>query len=84
MSDDQVRVARQMHDSGEYSTQAIADTLGVSRRSVYRYLSAGHKPHRCCTPSCSGAGCGSHRMSYHCLSLATIVYRFGVAYLDSV
>ncbi len=40
MSDDQVRVARQMHDSGEYSTQAIADTLGVSRRSVYRYLSA--------------------------------------------
>lgn len=38
MSDDQVRVARQMRDLGDYSTQAIADALGVSRRSIYRYL----------------------------------------------
>lgn len=38
MSDDQVRIARQMYDSREYSSQAIADALGVSRRSVYRYL----------------------------------------------
>lgn len=38
MSDDQVRVARQMHDSREYSSQAIAEALGVSRRSIYRAL----------------------------------------------
>lgn len=38
MTADQVRVAQQMKASGEYSVQAIADALGVSRRSVYRYL----------------------------------------------
>lgn len=39
MSGDQVRIAQQMHSEGR-STQAIADALKVSRRSVYRYLSA--------------------------------------------
>lgn len=38
MSDDQVRIARQMYDSKEYSVQKIADVIGVSRRSIYRYL----------------------------------------------
>lgn len=40
MSANQVQVARQMRDSGRYSAQAIADALGVSRRTVYRYLEA--------------------------------------------
>lgn len=34
----QVKVARQMQDSGEHSAQSIADVLGVSRATVYRAL----------------------------------------------
>jgi DNA invertase Pin-like site-specific DNA recombinase len=33
-----LRVAREMHASGQYTVAAIAKTLGVSRASVYRHL----------------------------------------------
>jgi DNA invertase Pin-like site-specific DNA recombinase len=38
MSDEKVTVARQMKESGEHTAQTIAETLGVSRATVYRYL----------------------------------------------
>lgn len=34
----QVKVARQMQDSGEHSAQSIAEVFGVSRATVYRAL----------------------------------------------
>lgn len=38
MTPAKVAVARQMYDSREHTVQAIADTIGVSRASIYRYL----------------------------------------------
>jgi DNA invertase Pin-like site-specific DNA recombinase len=29
---------REMYDAGEYTVDAIAETLGVSRKTVYRHL----------------------------------------------
>jgi DNA invertase Pin-like site-specific DNA recombinase len=36
-----LQVARDMYDSGQYTVAAIAQTLGVSRASIYRHLT-GH------------------------------------------
>lgn len=38
MSPDKVATARQMYDSKEYTVEAIARVLGVSRASIYRHL----------------------------------------------
>jgi DNA invertase Pin-like site-specific DNA recombinase len=38
MTPDKVKVARQMYDSREHTVEAIAKTLGVSRKTVYRHL----------------------------------------------
>ncbi|MCP3818693.1 recombinase family protein [Streptomyces sp. A3M-1-3] len=34
----QVRLARQMYDSGDYTVQQIADEFGVTRPTIYRHL----------------------------------------------
>jgi DNA invertase Pin-like site-specific DNA recombinase len=40
-----LRVAREMYRSGQYTAAAIAKTFGVSRASIYRYLTpAGIRP----------------------------------------
>ena len=39
MSPDKVAAARQMYDSKKYTVEAIAQWLGVSRASIYRYVS---------------------------------------------
>jgi DNA invertase Pin-like site-specific DNA recombinase len=33
-----LKVAQEMYSSGQYTVAAIAKTLGVSRASIYRYL----------------------------------------------
>jgi predicted transcriptional regulator len=33
-----LRVAQEMHRSGQYTVAVIAKTLGVSRASIYRHL----------------------------------------------
>ena len=38
LTGEKLRVARQMYDSREYTVTAIADTLGISRATVYRHL----------------------------------------------
>ena len=38
MTPEKVKVARQMYESREYTVEAIAKTLGVSRKTVYRHL----------------------------------------------
>jgi len=38
MTADKVMVARQMYDSREHTVEAIARTLGVSRKTIYRHL----------------------------------------------
>jgi DNA invertase Pin-like site-specific DNA recombinase len=38
MTAHKLQVAQEMHRSGEYTVAAIAKTLGVSRASIYRYL----------------------------------------------
>ena len=38
MTPDKVKVARQMYDSKEHTVEAIAKTLGVSRKTIYRHL----------------------------------------------
>jgi len=38
MSEDQVATARQMYESKDFTIDAIARVLGVSRASIYRYL----------------------------------------------
>lgn len=38
MSPDKVATARQMYDSKEFTVEAIARVLGVSRASIYRHL----------------------------------------------
>ena len=40
MNPDKVRVAREMYESRQYTVMAIAQTLGVSRTSIYRHLPA--------------------------------------------
>jgi DNA invertase Pin-like site-specific DNA recombinase len=40
MPPDKVATARQMYDSKEYTVEAIARVLGVSRASIYRHLTA--------------------------------------------
>ncbi|WP_146754481.1 helix-turn-helix domain-containing protein, partial [Micromonospora noduli] len=37
---EQVEAARRMHAAGTHSVDAIAATLGVSRATVYRHLTA--------------------------------------------
>lgn len=41
MSADKVATARQMYDSKQYTVEAIARVLGVSRASIYRHLTDG-------------------------------------------
>jgi DNA invertase Pin-like site-specific DNA recombinase len=38
MTPEKLAVARQMHASGEHTVTAIATTIGVSRKTVYRHL----------------------------------------------
>jgi DNA invertase Pin-like site-specific DNA recombinase len=38
MTPSKVKVARRMYDEGEHTVEAIAQTLGVSRKTVYRHL----------------------------------------------
>jgi hypothetical protein len=40
MPPDKVATARQMYDSKEFTVEAIARVLGVSRASIYRHLAA--------------------------------------------
>lgn len=42
MTEDKVRVAREMYASREYTVEAIAKTLGVSRKTIYRHLAHIH------------------------------------------
>jgi predicted transcriptional regulator len=39
MTPDKIAVAHQMYESRRYTVAAIAETLGVSRASIYRHLS---------------------------------------------
>ena len=38
MTPEKIAVARQMYDSREHTVEAIATTLGVSRKTIYRHL----------------------------------------------
>jgi DNA-binding XRE family transcriptional regulator len=38
MTPDKIKVARQMYDAREHTVEAIAQTLGVSRKAIYRHL----------------------------------------------
>jgi DNA invertase Pin-like site-specific DNA recombinase len=38
MTPDKVKVAQQMYDSRDHTVEAIATTLGVSRKTIYRHL----------------------------------------------
>jgi len=38
MTPEKIAVARQMYDSREHTVEAIAKTLGVSRKTIYRHL----------------------------------------------
>jgi hypothetical protein len=38
LSGDRITRAKEMHASGRYNAEAIAAELGVSRATVYRYL----------------------------------------------
>jgi DNA invertase Pin-like site-specific DNA recombinase len=38
MTPEKVRVAREMYESKEHTVEAIAQTIGVSRKTVYRHL----------------------------------------------
>ena len=41
MTAEKVRVAREMYESKDYTVEAIARTIGVSRKTVYRHLTTG-------------------------------------------
>jgi DNA invertase Pin-like site-specific DNA recombinase len=41
MTEEKVKVAREMYDSKEHTVESIAKTIGVSRKTVYRHLSPG-------------------------------------------
>ena len=38
MTSEKIRMARRLYDEGDTTVQQIAETLGVSRRSIYRCL----------------------------------------------
>jgi len=38
MTPEKTKVARQMYDAREHTVEAIAKTLGVSRKTIYRHL----------------------------------------------
>lgn len=38
MTPEKIKVARQMYDSRRHTVEAIAKTLGVSRKTIYRHL----------------------------------------------
>jgi DNA-binding XRE family transcriptional regulator len=38
MTAEKVKVARQMYNSKEHTDEAIAKTLGISRKTIYRHL----------------------------------------------
>jgi len=38
MTLDTIQIARQMYESREHAVEAIARTLGVSRKTIYRHL----------------------------------------------
>jgi DNA invertase Pin-like site-specific DNA recombinase len=38
MTSDKINIARQMYDTREHTVEAIAKTLGVSRKTIYRHL----------------------------------------------
>jgi DNA invertase Pin-like site-specific DNA recombinase len=38
MTPDKIKVARQLYDAREHTVEAIAKTLGVSRKTIYRHL----------------------------------------------
>ena len=40
MTPDKIKVAREMYDSKQHTVEAIARTIGVSRKTVYRHLTA--------------------------------------------
>jgi predicted ArsR family transcriptional regulator len=40
LSGHKLQVAQEMYRSGQYTVAAIATTLGVSRASIYRHLTA--------------------------------------------
>jgi DNA invertase Pin-like site-specific DNA recombinase len=40
MTPDKVKIAREMYASREYTVEAIAETIGVSRKTVYRHLAS--------------------------------------------
>jgi DNA invertase Pin-like site-specific DNA recombinase len=40
----QVRLAREMYDSGDYTVQQIADEFGVTRPTIYRHLQGAANP----------------------------------------
>lgn len=44
MTADKLRVAQQMYDSKEYTLDAIARTVGVSRATLYRHLDDNQRP----------------------------------------
>jgi len=46
MTPTRVRQARAMYDAGEHTVQAIADTFGVSRPTIYRHLDTTRAPAR--------------------------------------
>lgn len=44
MTPDKVAIARQMYDSKEFTVEAIAKVVGVSRASIYRHLTGSTQP----------------------------------------
>ena len=38
MTDDKIKLARQLYDAREHTVEQIAKALGVSRKTIYRYL----------------------------------------------
>ena len=44
MTPEKVKLAREMYDAHEYSVEKIAETIGVSRMTVYRHLERTNNP----------------------------------------
>ena len=45
MTPDKIKVARHMYDAKEHTVEAIAQTLGVSRKTIYRHLEPAQSAH---------------------------------------